>query len=78
MYVGPRNCCRSNNIRMRQHRLLNRSRVDVVASADDQVLGPSCHIHEPVRIQPAEISGQEPAVLDHTSWIRCRAIGSRP
>ena len=49
-----------------QQRVLDHLRVDVVAAADDQVLGPPGEIHEAVGVHAAQVPGVQPAVTDGT------------
>ena len=47
-----------------QQRLLDDPGVDVVAAADDQVLGPAGEVDEAVGVDAAEVAGVQPAVPD--------------
>ena len=47
-----------------QQRFLDHPRVDVVAAADDEVLGPAGEVHEAVGVDTAEVAGVQPAVAD--------------
>ena len=49
---------------MREQRVLDRRRVDVVAAADDQVLGAAGEADEAVVVDGAEVAGVEPAVAE--------------
>src|SRR6185437_7485135 len=46
-------------------RLLDYPGIDVVAAADDEVLGPARKADEAVRVDAAEVPGVQPAVADH-------------
>ena len=47
-----------------QQRVLDDPGVDVVAAADDEVLGPADQVHEAVGVHAAEVAGIQPAVTD--------------
>ena len=47
-----------------QQRVLDHPGVDVVAAADDQVLGPAGEVHEAAGVDAAEVAGVQPAVTD--------------
>ena len=47
-----------------QQRLLDDPGVDVVAAADDEVLGPAGEVDEPAGVDAAEVAGVQPAVTD--------------
>ena len=47
-----------------QQRVLDHPGVDVVAAADDQVLGPPGQVHEAAVVDLAEVAGVQPAVTD--------------
>jgi hypothetical protein len=49
---------------MREQRVLDRRRVDVVAAADDEVLGAAGEADEALVVDGAEVAGVEPAVAD--------------
>ncbi len=49
---------------MGQQRIFNHPRVDVVAAADDEVLGPAGEVDEPANVDAAEVAGVQPAVAD--------------
>ena len=54
---------------MLEEHLLDRHRVDVVAAADDQVLGPAGDPQVAVRVEPAEVAGVDPARLDEGAAV---------
>src|SRR5580704_9010992 len=47
-----------------QQRFLDRPGVDVVAAADNEVLGPAGEVHEAVGVDAAEVAGVQPAGTD--------------
>src|SRR5690349_18967492 len=47
---------------MSQQRVLDHPGVDVVAAADDQVLGPPGQVHQAAVVHLAEVAGVQPAV----------------
>ena len=49
---------------MAQQRVLDDPGVNVVAAADDEVLGPADQVHEAVGVHAAEVAGIQPAVTD--------------
>jgi hypothetical protein len=52
-----------------EEHLLDRHRVDVVAAADDQVLGPAGDPQVAVVVEPAEVAGVDPARLDEGAAV---------
>ena len=51
------------HVRMRQQRFLDFARIDIGAAGDDDVLGAVRQRQEAVFIEPADIAGAQPAVL---------------
>ena len=62
--VRPSDGGDGGHVRMLEQRMLDRRRVDVVAAADDQVLGATGEPDEPIRVNGSQVAGVEPAVLD--------------
>jgi hypothetical protein len=60
------------NVRGLQQRLLDQGRIDVVAAADDDILGPSGHEHKAVTVDAPEIAGDQPAVLGAGAAVMLR------
>ena len=64
MQVGLADRGGERHRRMLLQRLLDHRRVDVVAAADDQVLGAAGQVEVAVLVQVAEVAGVEPAGLE--------------
>ena len=62
--VGHADCGRERHRVVRGHRVLDHQRVDVVAAADDQVLGAPGDVDPAVVVGVAEVAGVEQAALD--------------
>ena len=60
--VGPADRRGRGDLRVGEQRVLDDRGVDVVAAADDQVLGPAGEADEAVLVDAAEVAGVEPAV----------------
>ena len=50
----------------------NQYRIDVMAPADDDVLGAACNEDEPIRVDPAKIAGDEPTIISPRVFISLR------
>ena len=69
---------RQNHVRVRGHRVLDHQRVDVVAAADDQVLGAAGDVDAALRVGVAEVAAVEPAALDEDTRVVLRiAVAGR-
>ena len=62
MRVGTSDGRGGGDRRVAQQRVLDDRRVDVVAAADDQVLGPAGEVDEAVGVDPGQVAGVQPAV----------------
>ena len=60
--VGPSDGGDASHGRVLEQRILDRRRVEVVAAADDQVLGATGEPDEAIRVNGGEVAGVEPAV----------------
>ena len=74
--VGAADGRRGTDRGMAQQRLLDHPGVDVVAAADDQVLGPAGQIDKAAGVHAAEVTGVQPAVTDDTLPAHPGAAGA--
>ena len=57
--------------------VLDHPRVDVVAAADDEVLGPAREVDESLGVNAAEVPGVQPAVTDNVPAAHPGTPGGR-
>ena len=62
--VGPTDGGHSGDRRVLEQRILDRRGIEVVAAADDQVLGAPGEPDEPIRVHGGQVAGVEPVVHD--------------